>query len=76
MKAPGVEKPERFFGTDARGSKWGGVARRGAHNASIDPGGPRSKGEEEEAVAPPERTDESLGARRTGQTATKADQES
>lgn len=58
MKAPGVEKPERFFGDDARGSKWGGVARRGAHNASIDPGGPRSKVEEEEAVAPPERTDE------------------
>jgi hypothetical protein len=57
-KGPGVERPERFFGNDARGSKWGGVARRGAHNASIDPGGPRSKAEENEAVAPPERTDE------------------
>lgn len=30
-----VEKPEQTFGKNARGSKWGGVARRGAHNASV-----------------------------------------
>ena len=50
QRGPGVEKPERYFGDDARGSKWGGVARRGAHNASIDPGGPRPSNDD---LAPP-----------------------
>lgn len=30
-----IEKPERHFGDSARGSAWGGVARRGAHNAHV-----------------------------------------
>ena len=50
QRGPGVEKPERHFGTRARGSQWGGVARRGAHNASIDNGAPRP---EPEPLAPP-----------------------
>ena len=49
-RGPGVEKPERHFGKDARGSNWGGVARRGAHNASIDEGGPRPTNDD---LAPP-----------------------
>lgn len=53
-RGPGVEKPERHFGSDARGSKWGGVARRGAHNASIDTGAPRPAAEE---LPPPTRKD-------------------
>ncbi len=50
LRGPGVEKPERHFGKKARGSQWGGVARRGAHNASIDPGGPRPQADD---VGPP-----------------------
>ena len=53
LRGPGVEKPERHFGTKARGSQWGGVARRGAHNASIDPGGPRPQSDD--AGMPPTR---------------------
>lgn len=53
LRGPGVEKPERHFGNKARGSQWGGVARRGAHNASIDPGGPRPQSDE--AGMPPVR---------------------
>jgi len=56
QRGPGVEKPERYFGDDARGSKWGGVARRGAHNASIDPGGPRPSNDD--VTRPPRRDDD------------------
>ena len=56
LRGPGVEKPERHFGKKARGSQWGGVARRGAHNASIDPGGPRPQSDE--AGTPPTRDDD------------------
>ena len=52
----GVEKPERHFGENARGSRWGGVARRGAHNASIDQGGPRPPSDD--ASPPPKRDDD------------------
>jgi len=54
-RGPGVEKPERYFGDQARGSKWGGVARRGAHNASIDPGGPRPVADD---IGPPPARDD------------------
>ncbi|HIF66250.1 MAG TPA: hypothetical protein EYQ34_06580 [Acidimicrobiia bacterium] len=56
QRGPGVEKPERHFGDKARGSKWGGVARRGAHNASIDPGGPRPSNDD--VTRPPRRDDD------------------
>ena len=56
QRGPGVEKPERHFGDGARGSKWGGVARRGAHNASIDPGGPRPANDD--VTRPPRRDDD------------------
>ena len=56
QRGPGVEKPERHFGNNARGSKWGGVARRGAHNASIDPGGPRPANDD--VTRPPRRADD------------------
>ena len=56
QRGPGVEKPERHFGDRARGSKWGGVARRGAHNASIDPGGPRPANDD--VTRPPRRDDD------------------
>ncbi len=56
LRGPGVEKPERHFGKKARGSQWGGVARRGAHNASIDTGGPRPQSDE--AGTPPTRDDD------------------
>ena len=60
-RGPGVEKPERYFGDQARGSKWGGVARRGAHNASIDPGGPRPEADD---LGPPPARDEDKWERR------------
>ncbi len=60
-RGPGVEKPERYFGDQARGSKWGGVARRGAHNASIDPGGPRPMSDD---VGPPPARDDDKWERR------------
>ena len=56
-RGPGVEKPERHFGDKARGARWGGVARRGAHNASIDPGGPRPPTDD---VAPPPARDDDV----------------
>ncbi len=56
----GVEKPERHFGENARGSRWGGVARRGAHNASIDQGGPRPSSED---ASPPPNRDEDVWRR-------------
>ena len=60
-RGPGVEKPERYFGDQARGSKWGGVARRGAHNASIDPGGPRPAADD---IGPPPARDDDKWERR------------
>jgi len=60
-RGPGVEKPERYFGDQARGSKWGGVARRGAHNASIDPGGPRPVADD---IGPPPARDDDKWERR------------
>lgn len=59
-RGPGVEKPERHFGDKARGARWGGVARRGAHNASIDTGGPRPPTDD---IAPPPTRDDDVWQR-------------